>query len=197
MKVNDPRCALFLGAIFLSLSEPIFADSRTVPALELGGQFYSGVEGKSLRGATAYSVYFRSEEDRGRVRGVVAARFEYSTGTASVNSSDLAYTMYGGSFDPGYSLYFFRAGYIQPFLTGSGVIGWNFLNLTSPPTGTEPYTQGFSYGYELSTGVDIRFRRSGGKALRIKCAYNTLYGQIAGLTGFQLSGVKFILGLVF
>jgi len=185
---------LLIGVFFCG---QLFAETRTVPSVELGWQFFSGEEGKSLRGASSYSAYFRSEEDRGRLRGNVAAQFDYSTGTASVSDSELAYTMYGGSFVPGYSLYFFKDGYFQPFMSAGGVLGWNFLNLTTPPTGTEPYTQGFSYGYELASGVDIRFRRSGGRALRLKAAYNTVYGQIAGLTGFQLSGFKFIVGLVF
>ncbi len=186
---------LFLGFYFLhSVS---FADTRTVPVMELGGQFYAGDEGKSLRGAKAYSASFRSEVDRGRLRGIVAAQFDYSAGDASVGTDTLAYKMYGGSFVPGYSMYFFKEGYFQPFFTAAGIVGWNFLSLTSPATGTEPYTQGFSYGYEISSGVDIRFQRSRSRAYRLKCAYTSLSGSVAGLSGFQLSGIKFVIGIVF
>jgi hypothetical protein len=185
-------------AIFFAFSGKIvFAETRTVPVFELGAQLFAGDEGKSLRGAKAYATSFRSEVDRGRIRGIVGAQFDYSTGSASVGTDTLSYSMYGGSFIPGYSLYFFRNGYFQPFFSGAGILGWNFLSLSSPPTGTEPYTQGFSYGYELSSGVDIRFKRSGGRALRLKCSYSNVSGQIAGLSGFQLAGIKFIVGVVF
>lgn len=186
-------CILFLGF----LSSFILAETRTVPVMEVGGQFYAGEEGKSLRGAKAYAASFRSEVDRGRLRGIVGAQFDYSSGDASVGTDTLPYTMYGGSFVPGYSVYFFRDGYFQPFFTAAGIVGWNFLSLTSPSAGTEPYTQGFSYGYEISSGVDIRFQRSRSRAYRLKCAYTSVSGNVAGLSGFQLSGIKFVLGIVF
>lgn len=189
----------FVWVVFLFFSiNSQSQTARTDPVLEIGTVKFSGTEGKSLRGATGYSVAFRSEADRGRFRSQVAAQFDYSTGQASVSTSDLAYTLYGGNFVPAYSFYFFREGFFQPFFTAGGIVGWDFIQLTDPPTGTEPYTQGFSYGYELSTGVDIRLRRNNdSKALRLKTSFWFVQGQVAGLTGFQLSGFKFAVGLVF
>jgi hypothetical protein len=187
---------LALASFCLSLSSHA-EETRTAPLIEPGYIFFAGTAEKSLTGAKGYSMQFRSEGERGTYRPSVAADFFFSSGSTSVSSTASSFKLYGGSFVPGYSIFIFREGYFQPFFGLAGIIGWNYFNLSTPPAGVEGYTQGFSYGYEVSSGVDIRFKRSDTSAMRLKASMSTVRARIAGQTAFGLGGFRFTVGFYY
>jgi hypothetical protein len=184
--------------VFALASSPLVnADEvRTIPVIEGGLQFISGVAEQSLTGSNAYILQFRSEGARQRFRPSVAAEFMYSSGNTSVTSSATPFTLYGGSFNPGYNIFAFKEGYFQPSIGVGAIFGWHYLKITSPPAAVEAYTQGFSYGFELTSGVDVRFKRTDSSAIRIKASMIYLKSRIAGQTTFGLGGFRLMLGFV-
>jgi len=189
---------LILAIALLADNRQVEAEeTRTLPTIETGAHFFAGPTETSLTGARAYPLIFRAEAIRGKFRPSVAAEFFYSAGTASVGASSTSYTLYGGSFTPAYNIFMFREGYFQPFFGVGGILGWNYLKLTTPPASVEAYTQGYSYGYELSSGVDIRFARAESSALRLRASMTYLVSRIAGQSAFALGGFRFVAGFVY
>ena len=67
-----------------------------------------------------------------------------------------------------------------------------------PAGGTiDPSTQGFSYGYEVSGGVDIREHRNNGTAVRLRAGLWTTYNMIAGTSSYPMNGFRITMGGVF
>jgi hypothetical protein len=177
---------------------PSYADDfRTLPLLEGGMQMYTGADGKSLTGNNGYFVLFRAEGMRGHLRPFVGAQFDYSRGDTSIDGTATPFTLYGGSFMPGYNLFLFREGALQPFFGVAGALGWNFLHLTAAPDSVDAFTQGFAFGYEVSAGVDIRFKRSSASALRLRCGIWNYRAMIGGSSSFGLNGYRFAAGFIF
>lgn len=171
--------------------------SPAAPALELGYKFFNGPNVASsskgnLQGSSAYVLLFRAENRRNVIRVHAAAQFEYASGSAPVTgptASD-AYTMYGASFLPGFYLYPFRDGRMQPFIGGSGIAGWYMMKLANA------YTQSLSFGYEIGAGVDMRFGGGGGRILRVRSAFTNHSASLGGNTqGVTLNGFLISLGL--
>lgn len=192
---RDLRTLAFLWLIGATAARA--DDTRTLPTLETGIQFISGKAESSLTGASAYPIIFRAETQRGTFRPSVATEFLYSAGTTSVTSTATKYTLYGASFVPAYNVFVFREGIFQPFFGFGGVMGWNYFKMTTPPTGVDAYTQGFSYGYEISSGVDISLGRSDGSSMRLRGSMLYLTSRIGGLSTFGLGGFRFVAGFVY
>jgi len=167
------------------------------PIMEAGINFHSGETGKSITGSYEYFMTFRAESRKGIWRPTVAADLVYSRGNASIGAELPSFTMMGAGFLGGVHLFPFPTGQLQPFFGGSGVLAWNFLKLATPPTGIEPQTQGLSLGYEISAGVDLRFGRAEGRALRIHGGLWNVSSSVAGVSGFQLTGFRISLGVTY
>ena len=186
--------ALVLGVCILAPLRALGDD--TAPIIELGALFHAGTTGKSITGANGYFVSFRSERERTFFRPSVAFKIDYSSGTASVGSASPNFTLFGASFTLGANFFIFGQGKFQPFVGGSGVIGWDLLKLPSPPTGVENNTRNLSFGYEVNAGVDIR-TSSKGNALRVRGAYWAVTSGLAGISGFELNAFQLSLGIVY
>ncbi len=192
-------CALFwalLGVGLCSNRALAKGAGEVAPVAAIGVNFHTGVTGKSLTGALGQYVAFRAEARKGYFRPNAACEVQSSVGKASIGSDTPAATIYGSGFLAGFHVFLFPTGRFQPFFGGNGVFSWHFMKLASPPTGVEPYTQGLSYGYEASAGVDIRMGSQDGTALRIRSGFWSVGSQLAGVSGFQLNGFRFELGLV-
>ena len=189
------------GLVLAFCSEKSFARGSSggdyAPVLDLGINFYTGTTGKSLTGSTGYFFNFRAEDSKGFFRPHAAMELSYSGGQASIGSDTPSSTMFGAGFLAGVHLFAFSTGRFQPFVGGNGVFAWNYLKMTSPPSGIEPNTEGLSFGYEASAGVDMRFGSSEGNALRIKSGYWAVTSKLAGMSGFQLSGFRITIGIVY
>ncbi len=197
------RTASFLLTVALSLLSSLPARAGvggTVasPAVELGLRMFNGpnqVTGTAgnLSGAKGYLLNFRAESRKNVFRINAAAQFEMASGTAGVTSptaSD-AFSMYGAAFLPGFFVYPFSAGRMQPYLGAAGLIGWYIMNLSNA------YTQGLSFGYEVCAGVDLS---SGGasKIFRLRSAFASHSASIGGNTsGVSLSAFIVTLGVAY
>lgn len=166
------------------------------PVAEMGVNFHAGETGKSLTGAFGYFLTFRAEDRKGFFRPTIAAELQSAVGKASVGTSKPNFTMYGFSFMPGCHLFGFPVARFLPFVGANAILGWNFLSLKGQPASVEPYTQGISYGYEVSAGVDIRPGSSEGYALRIRSGYWWAQAGLAEISGFQLHGFRITMGMV-
>lgn len=167
------------------------------PMLSAGVNFYSGDTGKSLTGALGYLLSLKAEKRKNFLRPFAAAEFEYSSGTASVGAASPSFTLMGGGFRGGVDMFVFTTGRFQVFLGGAGVLSWHMLKMPSPPAGTEPNTQGISYGYEAGAGVEMRLGSAEGNAIRIETTYSSISSNLAEISGFQLTGFKFLIGIVY
>ncbi|HAR41454.1 MAG TPA: hypothetical protein DCS07_02290 [Bdellovibrionales bacterium] len=165
--------------------------------MEAGVNFHAGNTGKSITGSNEYFMTFRAESRKGIWRPSIAADLGYAMGQASIGTETPTFTMMGAGFLGGVHLFPFSTGQFQPFFGGSGVLAWNFLKLTAPPTGVEPQTQGLSLGYEISAGVDLRFGRAEGSALRIHGGLWNVSSSVAGVSGFLLTGFRLSLGVTY
>ncbi len=183
--------------MFFLMANPAHADIRPVPVMELGYHFHTGKEaGPSLTGAKGYSLVFISEDTKDNFRPHAGAEFDFSSGNMFINSEEYTYSLYGANFVPGVSFYIFSEGYFQPFISGSGIIGWHYASLSDPPGDVEKQTQGLSFGYELSAGIDIRGKQSDATAFRLKGSVVTLSSTITGKTT-DMGAFKFSVGIVF
>lgn len=185
------------ACIFLFQPNTLAGDVRPHAVVEFSYHTYTGTEGKSIKGATGYTMIFRSSDIKGFLRPHVAFEIGTSTGTASINTDTPSYTLYRASFLPGFHIYIIPAGNFQPFVGANGTVGWSFFQMDSPPTGIEGDTQGLFYGYEASAGVDIRFSKNKDSAIRISSSVLTNYAQVAGFTDFQLNSFRLALGYLF
>lgn len=167
------------------------------PIVLAGVKFYSGDSGKSLSGAMEYIVSFRAEKRKGIIRPTMAVDLGYSLGSASINADTPSFQMMSAGFLGGIHIFPSATGRLQPYLGGSGVLAWNYLRLPSPPSGIEPNTQGLALGYELCAGVDLRFGRIEGSALRIHGSLLTVTANLAGITNFQLTGFRLAVGMTY
>lgn len=167
------------------------------PIIEVGTNFYTGNTGTSITGALGYQATFRAERRKGNFRTTMAADFSYAMGSTTVSESTSDFSLMGVGFLGGIHFFPFLTGRFQPFLGGSGVCSWNFLKLAAPPTNIEPNTQGMAYGYELAAGVDLRFGSSEGNAIRLKGTIWNISSTLAGVSGFQLTGFRLMIGIVY
>ena len=173
------------------------AELRPHPVVELTTHLFTGTTGKSLKGARGYSAVFRSEDIQGVFRPHVAFEFGYHSGLASIGTNTPAFSMYRASFLPGANFFIIPNGGFQPFIGMNANVGWDFFKMAAPPTGIEGNTQGFSYGYEVSAGVDIRIQQFHAEAWRVTSSVLTIFSGVAGQSGFQLNSFRLGLGHVF
>lgn len=173
------------------------AGGEYAPILQTGINFHTGDTGKSLTGATGYVVTFRAEKRKGIFRPSMAADLNYASGNASIGSDTPTCTLMGLGFLGGVHIFPFTTGRFQPFFGGSGVFSWAFMKLPSPPTGVEPNTQGLAFGYEISAGVDLRLGNVEGNAVRIHGGLWNVTSSLGGVSGFQLTGFRFLLGIAY
>jgi hypothetical protein len=185
-------CALFVLA-------PLSAQAGEYASLvELGTKFYSGTTTPSATGAYGFFLDLRAEKKKGFFRPTAAAEIEYAMGTARFSDDDLpTFTMMSGSFVGGINLFLFSESQILPFLGASGVLGWNVLKLTGQQAGVEANTQGLAYGYEISAGCDLRKSAGADDGIRVRTSFWQTSSTLAGAAGFQLSGWRISIGLMF
>ncbi len=167
------------------------------PIIEMGTILHSGTTGKSLTGTTGYYMAFRSEQRKGHFRPEMAAELQMTSGTITLDDIKVSTSVFGAAFLGGFHFFFFKEGSFQPFVGVNGVLGWHSLRMTSPPAGVEPYTQGLSYGYEATAGVDMRFGSAEGTAFRVHSGLWSVASSLAGVSGFQLGGIRISIGLVY
>ncbi|MEK6579936.1 MAG: hypothetical protein AABZ55_11970 [Bdellovibrionota bacterium] len=167
------------------------------PILEGGLEFYTGDPAKSNSGAQGYVVSLSAEKKREFIRYNVAAEFQYSSGTAMLAGATPSYTLYGTAFALGAHFVFMSDNKFQPFVGGEGVFGWHFLKMPAPPSGIDINTSGLSYGYEVTAGCDLRLWSTDGRALRLRGGYWAVKSQIANQSGFDLTGFRFTIGVVY
>ncbi|MGK5088785.1 hypothetical protein WDW86_14605 [Bdellovibrionota bacterium FG-2] len=187
---------LFVPSLALLVTETASANEYA-PIVELGTTIHSGVTGKSLTGANGYFMAFRSERRKGLFRPEMAAELQRTSGNVTVGSEAADVTVLGAAFLGGFHCFFFKEGRFQPFVGANAVLGWHSLRMTTPPSGIEPYTQGLSYGFEATAGVDMRFGGFDGTAFRLNTGMWSVSSSLAGVSGFQLGGVRIAVGLVF
>jgi hypothetical protein len=161
---------------------------------ELGVNFQTGKTGKSLTGSLGYYGSLQAEKKKGILRPNVALELQGASGKLDLDTGSTPYTMYGAAFVGGFHLFFFPVGRVTPFVGGGGVLAWELLKLASPPSGVESNTQSLTYGYEADVGVDIR-RRNDGRSFRIRSGLWSTSASLAGVSGFQLHGIRFSFGL--
>ncbi len=166
------------------------------PTMDIGVMFYTGTTGKSMTGALGQIFTFRAESRKGFFRPQAALEVTTTVGKASIGSDTPSASLYGSAFLLGTHFFVFSNAKFTPFVGGSGIAAWNYLKMSSPPTGVEPQTQSLTFGYEVTSGVDIRMGSLDGTALRIKSGFYTTSGKLAGVSGFMLYGFRFSLGLV-
>lgn len=167
------------------------------PILVAGPHFFAGDAGTSLTGATGYSLIFAAENRKGFFRPNIAAEFQYASGLASIGSASPSCSLFGTAFAPGVHLVPLDVGRFQPFLGGAGLIAWHYMKLPTPPTGTPANSEGLGFGYEITAGVDIRLGSIEGNALRLQGGFWSLSSSLADVSGFQLSGFRFGIGVVY
>jgi hypothetical protein len=166
--------------------------------LEVGTKFYSGTATPSATGAYGFFLDLRAEKKKGIFRPSAAAEIEYAMGTARFGEDDTpTFTMMTGSFVGGVNLFLFSESQLLPFIGGAGVLGWNVLKLTGQQAGVEANTQGLSYGYEISAGCEIRKSAGADDAVRVRTSFWQTTSTLGGAAGFQLSGWRVSIGLVF
>lgn len=191
------RKFLTLTLIVIGISAQSTRAGEYSPVLEGGLEFYTGDPNKSNSGALGYLVSLSAEKRRGFIRYNAIAEFQYSKGTAMLGGATPDYTLYGTSFGLGAHLVFMSESKFQPFVGGEGIFAWHFLKMPSPPAGIDINTAGMSYGYELTAGCDLRLWSTDGRALRIRGGYWAVKGNIANQTGFDLTGFRFTIGVVY
>lgn len=187
---------LFLLAGFAMPSAYAAGKTATLPLVLGGIGFFNGKTGKSFTGSNEYFLVFGAEEKTGNLRYNVGMDFEYSSGTASVGTDTPKYSLFGAGLLPGFHIFPFSDGKFQPFLGLHGVGAWHYMSMAAPPTGVEPNTQSFSFGYQISAGVDIR-PGGGGRALRVMSALSSVSSTLAGVSGMDLFAFRFALGIVY
>jgi hypothetical protein len=168
------------------------------PAVEGGLRMFNGPNvatgtAGNLSGAKGYFLNFRAESRKDMFRLNAAAQFEMASGTAGVTapSASDAFSMYGAAFLPGFFVYPFQAGRLQPFAGAAGLVGWYIMNLSNA------YTQGLSFGYEVSAGVDLS-SGGAGKIFRLRSAYASHSASLGGNTsGVSLSAFLVSLGVAY
>jgi hypothetical protein len=172
------------------------AGGEFAPSFDLGVVLHSGTSGKSLTGVLGYVGSFRAESRKGFFRPYCAFELGSDVGKASVGENEPQATAFHGGFVGGVQLFPFSASKLTPFLGGGGILAWSMMKMGSPPEGVEPNTQSVTFGFEMAAGVDIRGSAGGGNALRLRSSYYFASGSLAGVSGFQLSGFRFTIGMV-
>lgn len=187
-------CALASGSAWAA-----GAGAPASPAVELGTRSFSGPNTATgtvgnLSNSRGYFANFRAENRKGIFRMNAAAQFEFASGTAGVTAptaSD-AYSMYGGAFFPGFFVYPFEQGRMQPFLGAAGLVGWYIMNLSNA------YTQSLSFGYEATAGVDLAVGGGAGRIYRLRSSFASHSGSLGGNTsGVSLSSFNLSIGVAY
>jgi hypothetical protein len=193
---------VFSGALISGLLL-VLAPVHSHAAVSFGGiveggmVFHSGDSTKSLTGANSYVLGLGAQVRQGYFRPQVSVLLQFASGKASIGTDTPDFTMYGGTILPGLTINPFggmKSGF-QPFLSGFGVIGSHYFQMSTPPTGIDKNTLGLSFGYEVGAGVDIAMANK--KALRIQTVFMSVSSAIAGQSGFLLNGFRFTLGYFF
>lgn len=164
-----------------------------VSVVEVGANLHTGEKGKSLASTTGYVLCFAAEKKQGMFRPAVTTELVSASGTTTVGSTSSSYNLFGAGFLLGEHIFFFQDGRVLPFFGFNGILMWHQIKLGSPPSGVEPSTQGFSYGYEALAGIDFR-SRMGDTALRVETALSTVLSKLAGISNFQLNAFRVSLG---
>jgi hypothetical protein len=197
LRLSAPASALLLGA----LSAPAALASGGgpyAPVLEAGVNLHSGDTEKSITGTMGYFLGFKAEERKGFFRPLVGFQLESASGTAHLGTDEPDFSLLGASFLAGAHLFPFREGRFQPFVGGAGVLGWHYLKMESPPTDVDPQTDSLSFGWEASAGVDLRLGQSReGTGIRLRGSLWNVTSTLGGQSGFELSGWRISLGLVY
>ncbi len=167
------------------------------PYALLTPHFFTGLDTGSLAGSLGYSLTIGVQARRGMLRPDFAADFQYSTGTAKLGADQPGYTLYGAAFLGGLKVVPINEGRVQPYLGAAGIVSWHLLKLSPPPTTEVENTDGLAFGYEISAGVDLRLWSRDGKALRIQSAIWSLSGELGGVSGFDMNGFRFSIGVVY
>ena len=195
-------CPRLFAVLGLLVGLPAWAGGTAAPAspaLEFGMRTFNGPNQTSgsqgnLSNSRGYFINFRAENRKDIFRLNAAAQFEFASGTAGVTAPTASdsYSMYGGAFLPGFFVYPFVQGRFQPFLGAAGLVGWYIMNLTNV------YTQGLSFGYEVTAGVDMSGGNGAGKIYRLRSAYASHSASLGGNTsGVSLSAFILSLGVAY
>lgn len=200
MRLGALKPFFWLFALSAPVHEAFAAGGQAAsPAIEAGIRMFNGPNVASgtagnLSGANGYFLNFRAENRKNIFRIHAAAQFEMASGTGGVSAPGAtdAFSMYGAAFLPGFYAYPFQAGRLQPFAGASGLLGWYIMN------SADIFTQGLSFGFEVSAGVDMQFGGAAGKTLRLRSAFASHSASIGGNTsGVSLSAFLFSLGVAY
>lgn len=172
------------------------ASGRAVPSFELGMIFHSGADNQSLGRGIGFFTVFRAEPKRGFFRPHIGVELDYNTGQASFAGTTSNFTTLGGGFLAGFNLHPFKEGRFLPFIGAEGVASWQYLVLSNPGSLLSRSSSLF-FGFEAVAGADLRFWSIDGRAIRVKTGFLWTIGDINGMSGFQIQGVRFSLGILF
>lgn len=187
----------YLGVAFCFFLLSIPVHAKDYAGLVNGGiSFETGDDTKSLNSALNYFISLGAEKAKGVIRPLTTMELEYGSGTAYVGSSKPSFTYLGGRFLLGVHFFPITIERFQPYVGGNGVVGWGYLNTSPAQSGEGPTTQSILYGYELNSGIDMRFGSKEGSALRLQASYLSTSGNLAGQSGFVISGFRLSLGMV-
>src|SRR5438128_349113 len=122
--------AFSIASLFCS---SLWAGSEYTTVFQMGPCMHSGSGKGSLTGTTSYLVQFSSETRKTTFRSYGIARFELGSGNASLNSGVYNYTRYGGGFQMGANMFFFKLGSFETFFGAGGILGWQLFKLGNAP----------------------------------------------------------------
>jgi hypothetical protein len=191
------RVSALLALLAPGLAFSAGGGGEYAPIIGAGLHFYAGDTGKSLTGQSGYFLDLQAEKRKGVIRPSILAELSISSGTASIGTAEPSYSMYGSAFLAGANVFIFTQGRFQPFIGGFGVASWSMLKLSSAPAGVEENTTSLGFGYEIVTGADLRFGSADGRAVRIQGGFWSSTSGLGGVSGFQHSGFRLQLGIVY
>lgn len=181
----------------MALSPAIAQAGDYVAIPILGAHKYAGADGKSPAGSLGYFFDFQTQKKKELIRPTYLASLTYTNGNVTIDETKYAFSLFGAAFQAGFNIFLFKEGIFQPYIGGGGMIAWHQMAMPSPPDGTDTNTQSLSFGYAVNAGVDMRFGSADGNALRIQSSHWILNSKLGGISGFQLSGWRIGIGIVF
>ncbi|MCC7440921.1 MAG: hypothetical protein IT285_04775 [Bdellovibrionales bacterium] len=194
------RCLAALGLLGMAASatpaQALFSKDKALPIVQVGTSFYGGPDRGSLSGMQGFHGLLRALPKRGLLRWTLAVEFDYGTGAVKVSGDDYAADLFGGGVLTGVQFHPFYEGRVLPYLSLEGLLGWHLLRLGGATGSTEPISSGITYGAVISAGADLRLGSLQGNALRLETGAILGWSDLAGVSGFRITGFRISIGIV-
>lgn len=157
---------------------------------------FNGEEEESLVGNTGFGMTYLTTSGLNAARFVFGGSLYMADGNVYVADTRYTGTLYSGEILLGLSLKAYRRATVRPMLDILGVAGFKSLEMSSPPTGVDNRTFGFSYGVKAAAGMEFGFWKS--VAIRATVDYyDVRASKIAGSDAFPMTSLGASIGLTF